>query len=40
MVVVMDVQLSHEIPIICDELTHWGLVTPYVDKDMDQHWLR
>ena len=22
------------------QLTHWGLVTPYGDRDMDQHWLR
>ena len=21
-------------------LTHWGLVTPYGDKDLGQHWLR
>ena len=23
-----------------DELTHWGLVTPYGDRDLGQHWLR
>ena len=22
------------------ELTHWGLVTPYGDRDLGQHWLR
>ena len=21
-------------------LTHWGLVTPYGDRDLGQHWLR
>ena len=23
-----------------NELTHWGLVTPYGDSDLGQHWLR
>ena len=23
-----------------NELTHWGLVTPYGDRDLGQHWLR
>ena len=23
-----------------DNLTHWGLVTPYGDRDLGQHWLR
>ena len=23
-----------------DELTHCGLVTPYGDRDLGQHWLR
>ena len=23
-----------------DELTHWGLVTPFGDIDLGQHWLR
>ena len=22
------------------QLTHWGLVTPYGDRDLGQHWLR
>ena len=24
----------------CQGLTHWGLVTPYGDSDLGQHWLR
>ena len=23
-----------------NQLTHWGLVTPYGDRDLGQHWLR
>ena len=25
---------------LATHLTHCGLVTPYGDRDMDQHWLR
>ena len=27
-------------PYWSDKLTHWGLVTSYVDIDLSQHWLR
>ena len=32
----------HLVPCLsrADELTHWGLVTPYGDKDLGRHWLR
>ena len=26
--------------IMANALTHWGLVTPYGDSDLGQHWLR
>ena len=27
-------------PSLRNSLTHWGLVTPYGDRDLGQHWLR
>ena len=43
----IDLILSFEFDVIMHQcanfngdLTHWGLVTPYDDRDLGQHWLR
>ena len=32
--------ISNFIPLIIMDLTHCGLVTPYGNKDLGQHWLK
>ena len=32
--------LRMDLKIHMENLTHWGLVTPYGDSDLGQHWLR
>ena len=36
---IIDTRLQQHLP-GTNELTHWGLVTPYGDSDLGQHWLR